>query len=111
MWCFCRTLWHMSFSRRDVLKLAAATPGLLGLGVAAASLRAASASAALGTPFDYAGGVIPASEIRAGGGVGSIGYGSDRRPGGNGRRGKPIQITEARDLSSNGLKIVSCYQY
>jgi hypothetical protein len=25
--------------------------------------------------------------------------------------GKPIQVSEARDLSSNGLKIVSCYQF
>jgi hypothetical protein len=25
--------------------------------------------------------------------------------------GKPIQVAEARDLNSNGLKIVSCYQY
>lgn len=25
--------------------------------------------------------------------------------------GKPIQLTEARDLSTNGLKIVSCYQF
>ena len=87
-------------------------PGLLGLGVAAASLRAAPASAAsLGTLLDYAAGVIPASEIRAAGAVGSIRYVSDRRPGGNWMLGKPIQITEARDLSSNGLKIVSCYQY
>ncbi len=101
----------MSVSRRDVLKLAAATPGLLGLGVAAVSLCAAPASAALGTLLDYAAGVIPASEVRAAGAVGSIRYVSDRRPGGNWMLGKPIQITEARDLSSNGLKIVSCYQY
>ena len=25
--------------------------------------------------------------------------------------GKPIQVAEARDLNSNGLKIVSCYQF
>src|ERR1700758_4417610 len=68
MWCFCRTLWHMSVSRRDVLKLAAATPGLLGLGVAAASLCAAPASAALGTLLDYAAGVLPARRDRGGGG-------------------------------------------
>ena len=99
-------------SRRDLLKFAAATPGLLGLGVAAASLCAAPASAAsLGTLLDYAAGIIPASQIRAAGAVGAIRYVSDRRPGGNWMLGKPIQVTEARDLSSNGLKIVSCYQY
>ncbi len=101
----------MSVPRRDVLRFAAATPALLGLGVAAASLDAAPASASLGTLLDYAAGVIPASQIRAAGAVGSIRYVSDRRPGGSWMLGKPIQVTEARDLSSNGLKIVSCYQY
>lgn len=102
----------MSVSRRDVLKFAAATPGVLGLGVVASSLRAAPASAgSLGTLLDYAAGVIPASQIRAAGAVGAIRYVSDRRPGGALMLGKPIQLSEARDLSGNGLKIVSCYQY
>jgi hypothetical protein len=100
-----------SVSRRDLLKFAAATPALLGLGVAAASVSAAPATASLGTLLDYAAGVIPASQIRAAGAVGSIRYVSDRRPGGNWMLGKPIQVAEARDLSSNGLKIVSCYQF
>ena len=99
-------------SRRDVLKLAAATPGLLALGFAGASVCAASASAgSLGTLLDYAAGVIPAQQIRAAGAVGAIRYVSDRRPGGSWMLGKPIQVTEARDLSAGGLKIVSCYQY
>lgn len=102
----------MSVSRRDVLKFAAATPGVLDLGVVASSLRAAPASAgSLGTLLDYAAGVIPASQIRAAGAVGAIRYVSDRRPGGAWMLGKPIQLSEARDLSGNGLKIVSCYQY
>ncbi|OBA78551.1 hypothetical protein A9W99_23000 [Mycobacterium sp. 1164966.3] len=102
----------MSVSRRDVLKLAAATPGLLALGFAGASVCAAPASAgSLGTLLDYAAGVIPAQQIRAAGAVGAIRYVSDRRPGGNWMLGKPIQATEARDLSGSGLKIVSCYQY
>ncbi|OBH86038.1 hypothetical protein A5681_16230 [Mycobacterium scrofulaceum] len=98
-------------SRRDLLRLAAATPAIVGLGVAGASMGAAPASASLGTLLDYAAGVIPASQIRAAGAVGSIRYVSDRRPGGNWMLGKPIQVAEARDLDSNGLKIVSCYQY
>ncbi|CCK64709.1 DUF1906 domain-containing protein [Mycobacterium canetti] len=102
----------MSVSRRDVLKFAAATPGVLALGVVASSLRAAPASAgSLGTLLDYAAGVIPASQIRAAGAAGAIRYVSDRRPGGAWMLGKPIQLSEARDLSGNGLKIVSCYQY
>jgi hypothetical protein len=100
-----------SVSRRDLLKFAAAAPALLGLGVAAGSVCAAPATASLGTLLDYAAGIIPASQIRAAGAVGSIRYVSDRRPGGNWMLGKPIQLTEARDLSSNGLKIVSCYQF
>ncbi|MBV8786911.1 MAG: DUF1906 domain-containing protein [Mycobacterium sp.] len=100
-----------SVSRRDLLKFAAATPALLGLGIAAASASAAPATASLGTLLDYAAGVIPAGQIRAAGAVGSIRYVSDRRPGGNWMLGKPIELTEARDLSSNGLKIVSCYQF
>jgi Domain of unknown function (DUF1906) len=109
---FCRTLCQMRVSRRDVLKLAAATPGLLGLGVAGVAWRAAPASAAsLGTLLDYSAGVIPANEIRAAGAVGAIRYVSDRRPGGSWMLGKPMQVAEARDLSSGGLKIVSCYQY
>ncbi|MGZ4586089.1 MAG: DUF1906 domain-containing protein [Mycobacterium sp.] len=100
-----------SVSRRALLKLAAATPALVGVGLAGASLCAAPASASLGTLLDYAAGVIPASQIRAAGAVGSIRYVSDRRPGGNWMLGKPIQVAEARDLNSNGLKIVSCYQF
>jgi hypothetical protein len=95
-----------------VLKFAAATPALIGLGVSAESLCVPLASAdGLGVLLDYAAGVIPANEIRAAGAVGAIRYVSDRRPGGSWMLGKPIQITEARDLNQNGLKIVSCYQY
>jgi hypothetical protein len=95
-----------------VLKYAAAAPGLVSLGAAAAALRAAPVSAgALGTLLDYAAGVIPASQIKAAGAVGAIRYVSDRRPGGAWMLGKPIQLAEARDLHEGGLKIVSCYQF
>ncbi len=99
-------------SRREVLKLAAAAPALMGLAVVVESLCPPSASAdGLGILLDYAAGVIPADQIRAAGAVGSIRYVSDRRPGGSWMLGKPIQLSEARDLNQNGLKIVSCYQY
>jgi hypothetical protein len=95
-----------------VLKFAAAAPGLVSLGAAAAALRAAPVSAgSLGTLLDYAAGVIPASQIKAAGAVGAIRYVSDRRPGGAWMLGKPIQLAEARDLHEGGLKIVSCYQF
>jgi hypothetical protein len=103
-------------SRRDVLKGAAAAPAALAVGTglqALASVVAASTASAAppGVLLDYAAGVISASDIRSAGALGSIRYVSDRRPGGAWMLGKPIQLPEARDLYSNGLKIVSCYQY
>lgn len=103
----------MSITRRDVLKYTATVPAALGLGVSLQSvLDGASASAApYGVLLDYAAGVIGAADLKAAGVVGAIRYVSDRRPGGEWMLGKPIQLPEARDLSQNGLKIVSCYQY
>ena len=103
-------------SRRDVLKCVAAAPAVLGLGTGlqsmASALAPARASAApLGILLDYAAGVIRATDLRASGALGAIRYVSDRRPGGDWMLGKPIQLTEARDLYQSGLKIVSCYQY
>lgn len=102
----------MSVSRRDVLKLAAATPAVLGLGALGSALTPTRASAApLGVLLDYAAGVISANDLKASGALGAIRYVSDRRPGGNWMLGKPIQLPEARDLYQAGLKIVSNYQY
>ncbi|MFZ0832025.1 MAG: DUF1906 domain-containing protein [Mycobacterium sp.] len=102
----------MSITRRDLLKFAAAAPAAAGLGSIASTLLTPTASAApLGVLLDYAAGVISAADIRASGAIGAIRYVSDRRPGGDWMKGKPIQLPEARDLYSGGLKIVSCYQY
>jgi Domain of unknown function (DUF1906) len=103
-------------SRRDLLKLSAAAPAVLGVGAGLASMLALPADAEpvgqpLGVLLDYAAGVISASAIKAAGAVGAIRYVSDRRPGGEWMQGKPIQLPEARDLYQNGLKIVSCYQF
>jgi hypothetical protein len=103
-------------SRRELLKLTAAAPAVLVAGGAVASTLASPAVAepvgqSLGILLDYAAGVISAQAIRAAGAGGAIRYVSDRRPGGEWMKGKPIQLPEARDLYQNGLKIVSCYQY
>jgi Domain of unknown function (DUF1906) len=103
-------------TRRDLLRLAAAAPVAASvgaaLGTAASTMRAPSAAAAPpGILLDYAAGVISAADLRASGAIGAIRYVSDRRPGGEWMRGKPIQLEEARDLYHNGLKIVSCYQF
>jgi hypothetical protein len=106
----------VSITRRDVLRVAAAAPVVAtmtgALGTVASTLLAPRAEAApLGILLDYAAGVISASDIRASGASGAIRYVSDRRPGGDWMKGKPIQIDEARDLYRSGLKIVSCYQF
>jgi Domain of unknown function (DUF1906) len=103
-------------SRRELLKLAAAAPAVLGVAGGFAWIPAPMAvaepvSPPLGMLLDYAAGVISASAIKAAGAAGAIRYVSDRRPGGEWMKGKPIQMPEARELYQNGLKIVSCYQY
>ena len=102
----------MSVSRRTVLKFAAATPAALSLGALADAVSAAVASAdSLGVLLDYASGVLSAADIEAAGALGAIRYVSDRRPGAEWMLGKPITISEARDLYQAGLKIVSNYQF
>ena len=103
---------RVSISRRDVLKLAAATPAALGLGALGSAITPVRASAeSLGVLLDYSAGVISAPDLKAAGALGAIRYVSDRRPGGDWMLGKPIQLPEARDLYQAGLKIVSNYQY
>ncbi|MCB0924889.1 MAG: twin-arginine translocation signal domain-containing protein, partial [Mycobacterium sp.] len=70
----------MSVSRRNLLKIAAATPAAVGLGALSPEVPPASA-APLGLLFDYAAGVLKAADITAAGGIGAIRYVSDRRPG------------------------------
>jgi hypothetical protein len=95
-------------NRRDVLKLAAAGPVVACAGGALIPTASAAPASYL---LDYAAGVISAGDLRASGALGAIRYVSDRRPGGDWMKGKPIQLPEARDLYHSGLKIVSCYQY
>lgn len=102
----------MRVSRREVLKLAAVTPAAAGLATIAGRLAAPVASAeSLGILFDYAAGVLKAADIKAAGALGAIRYVSDRRPNAQWMLGKPIQLSEARDLYQAGLKIVSNYQF
>ncbi len=82
-----------------------------GLQAVASALAPPATAAPLGVLLDYAAGVLKATDIRAAGALGAIRYVSDRRPGGAWMVGKPILLTEARDLYQNGLKIVSCYQF
>lgn len=104
-------------SRRSVLRCAAAgVPAALGLGALSAgpgpaALTPSASAAPLGILLDYAAGVLSAADLRAAGALGAIRYVSDRRPGGAWMLGKPIVLSEARDLYQGGMKIVSCYQF
>ena len=102
----------MRVSRREVLKLAAVTPAAAGLAAISGGLAAPMASAeSLGILLDYSAGVLKAADIKAAGALGAIRYVSDRRPNAQWMLGKPIQLSEARDLYQAGLKIVSNYQF
>jgi len=99
-------------SRRDLLKLAATAPAVMGLSSLASTFAVPTASGApLGVLLDYAAGVISAADLKAAGALGAIRYVSDRRPGGDWMLGKPMLLAEAQDLYRAGLKIVSNYQF
>jgi hypothetical protein len=103
---------RVSVSRRDLLKLAAVAPAAAGLGVLSGAVAPPAASGdSLGLLLDYSAGVLNAADIKAAGALGSIRYVSDRRPGAAWMLGKPLQLSEARDLYAAGLKIVSNYQF
>ncbi|WP_336085752.1 DUF1906 domain-containing protein [Nocardia sp. SSK8] len=93
-------------SRREFFGFAAAA-ATVGMGLSAAPAAARS----FGTMVDYAGGVPSAAAIRAAGHIGVIRYVSDRRPGAEWMAGKPLRAAEVEDLWSEGLSIVSNYQF
>jgi len=105
-------------TRRELLRMSA----LAGIGGAAALAVGRTAVAAadtikpgtpgsLGVLLDYAAGVISAADLKAAGAVGAIRYVSDRRPDGQWMLGKPIQASEATDLTGAGMQVVSNYQF
>ncbi|WP_040791888.1 DUF1906 domain-containing protein [Nocardia paucivorans] len=82
------------------------------VGTAGAAVGSSPAAARpFGTLLDYSAGVPAASAIKEAGHVGVIRYVSDRRPGAEWMRGKPVQSAEVEALRAAGLRIVSCYQY
>ncbi len=98
----------MDLSRRDLLRYAAvgsAAAGVAGL------LPGAAGAAKIGTLVDYSGGVPAAAAIKSAGHIGVVRYVSDRRPGAEWMKGKPLRASEVDALLAAGLEIVSCYQY
>ena len=104
-----------TFNRRTFLKsagAAAATAALAGSASAALSPSAqAQQRRVLGTVVDYSAGVPSASAVKAAGHMGAVRYVSDRRPGAEWMRGKPVTISETRDYKANGLAVASVYQF
>lgn len=104
-----------TFNRRTLLKsagAAAATAALAGSASAALSPAAqAQQRRVLGTVVDYSAGVPSASAVKAAGHMGAVRYVSDRRPGAEWMRGKPVTIGETRDYKANDLAVASVYQF
>ncbi len=79
--------------------------------IAAADTIKPGTPGSLGVLLDYAAGVISSADLKASGALGAIRYVSDRRPDGQWMLGKPIQASEATDLTGAGLQVVSNYQF
>ena len=100
-----------TFNRRTFLRSA----GALAAGTAATAALSPAAEAqqrrVLGTVVDYSAGVPSASAVKAAGHIGAVRYVSQRRPGADWMRGKPVTIGETRDYKANGLAVASVYQF
>jgi hypothetical protein len=99
-----------SVSRRDVLKYVSATPALLGLGTAAATIVGPTASAAATRLIDFTERLVSPGQIKAGGFDGALVYVSELRRGAD-FDFKPVTREYADGLRAAGLQVVSCYQY
>lgn len=93
---------------------AAASAFVLALGISTAAPAAPQAHALgpiLGTVLDYSAGVPSGAAVRAAGHIGTVRYVSQRRPGAEWMKGKPVGIQETRDHAAHGLKTASVYQF
>nr|WP_083893959.1 DUF1906 domain-containing protein [Corynebacterium capitovis] len=68
-------------------------------------------AASLGTVLDYSAGVPSAAAVKAAGHVGAVRYVSQRRPGAEWMKGKPVSLAEATDFKAAGLATASVYQF
>lgn len=65
----------------------------------------------LGTVIDFAAAVPSARAVKAAGHIGAVRYVSERRPGAEWMKGKPVTIGETQDYKANGLAVASVYQF
>lgn len=65
----------------------------------------------LGTVVDYSAGVPSGRSVKAAGHLGAVRYVSERRPGAEWMKGKPVSLRETEDFKANGLATASVYQF
>jgi len=99
---------HLVPSRRRLLTYV--VPALAGLGSLGATFVGPRASAANAQLVDFAERLVPPDQIAAAGFAGAVVYVSESRPGAN-FDFKPVTRGYADALRSNGLHVVSNYQY
>lgn len=104
-----------TFDRRSFLKSAGALTAAAAVAGTASTALSPAAHAqqrrVLGTVVDYSAAVPSASAVKAAGHMGAVRYVSERRPGAEWMRGKPVTIGETRDYKANGLAVASVYQF
>lgn len=71
----------------------------------------AQARPVLGTVIDYSADVPSARAVKAAGHLGAVRYVSERRPGAEWMKGKPVTLAETQDYKANGLAVASVYQF
>ncbi|MDU0478134.1 DUF1906 domain-containing protein [Staphylococcus chromogenes] len=99
-----------NYSRRTFFKAAFASTAVL---VTANSKlpQAQALPAPIGTVIDYSGGVPSAQSVKAHGHLGAVRYVSEKRPGAEWMKGKPVRIAETQDFANHGLATASVYQF
>ncbi len=98
-----------SFGRRRFLTSAAIATAAGAF--ASAAPRAAAQTGGLGTVLDYSAGVPSGRAVKSAGHLGAVRYVSQRRPGADWMRGKPVALAETQDFRENGLATASVYQF
>lgn len=97
----------MPLNRRRFLATAGlTTAAAFGLAPVAKAQRAV-----VGTVLDYSAGVPSGRSVRAAGHLGAVRYVSQRRPGAEWMKGKPVTLGETEDFKANGLSTASVYQF
>ncbi|WP_018024217.1 DUF1906 domain-containing protein [Corynebacterium ulceribovis] len=99
-----------TFSRRSILSAVAIGTGAAAT-TAALPVPKAHAAPVLGTVIDFSAGVPAASAVKNAGHIGAVRYVSQRRPGADWMKGKPVTLAETKAMANLGLQTASVYQF